>query len=45
MAMNYEISPAEGSIRYSGRKGRPPVDLRGTPVKIERALQFGLWLP
>lgn len=35
--MNYEISSAEGSVSYSGRKGRPQADLRRKPVKVEKS--------
>jgi hypothetical protein len=37
MAINYEISTSEGSIRYSGRKGRPPAGISRTPVKTEKS--------
>ncbi len=37
MAINYEISTTEGSIRYSGRKGRPPAGISRTPVKTEKS--------
>jgi len=37
MAINYEISTTEGSIRYSGRKGRPPADLNRAPAKTEKS--------
>lgn len=37
MAINYEISTTEGSIRYSGRKARPPAGISRTPVKTEKS--------
>ena len=35
MTVSYEVSPAESAISYSGRRGKPPVDITRAPVKIE----------